>query len=448
MDEINLNNNKNNSGNLKDNIQHKEIKSIERYSISTILALLLSVILIMFKHPQWAGVLIIAVVALKIIVLRRTITLNERLEALITLMLISEKKKIKILSEFSRKIRGPLNNLIITEDLLAEADLTAKQKEFIETVKTSARNMANVANELTMAVAENMNLESRKQIQFNIGSTKEHVIELYNTESKKNLDIKFEKAETANIECIGDPIIIKQIFIDIFDRIEKQNKGRRVTIKINLSISEELSSENIIAIKVEADMKTPLVVETDAEVSLSVRLISLLKGKYTQNFDDNSVSLTMSFKIKKAIQQSKEKLSSPKIGELINKEKNDKDLKDLRVLLVEDNIMNSKIILLSLKPLVKSVDLASDGKEALSKFATNSYDLILMDVEMPVMDGLMATEKIRALESTTNTHVPIIAITANAMIDDKEKCLSAGADDYISKPFQPANLTEKIKQLI
>jgi len=446
MEEVNSNKNK--ADLLKDNIQFKDIKPIERYSIIAIAVLLLSVVLIMFGKTILAGILIIAVVALEIIVLKKTTTLNEKKEVLISLMLISEEKKIKIISDFSRKIRGPLNNLIITENLLPEADLTAKQKEFIETVKSSAKSMASVANELTMAVAENMNFESRKQIQFNIGSTIEHVIELYNAESKKSFDIRFVRTKAANLECIGDPIVIKQIFIDLFDRIEKQSKDRQTTVKISLRFGEESSTEIVAAIAVEADVKMPLIVETGAGASLSTRLISLMQGKYVQKIGDNSVSLTISFKIKKAVQTSKEKLSSPKIEELMSKEKSDKDLKDLRVLLVEDNIMNSKIIHLALKPLVQSVDLASDGKEALDKFATNAYDLILMDVEMPVMDGLMATEKIRALESATNIHVPIIAITANAMMDDKEKCLSAGADDYISKPFQPALLIEKIKQLI
>ena len=134
--------------------------------------------------------------------------------------------------------------------------------------------------------------------------------------------------------------------------------------------------------------------------------------------------------------------------ELIQKEKTHKEVKDLRILLVEDNLINKKITLLTLSPLVKSIDTASNGKEALDMFGTSNYDLVLMDIQMPVMSGLIAAEKIRALESTTNSHVPIIAITANAMLGDKEKCLSAGIDDYISKPFQPAALLEKIKKII
>ena len=125
-----------------------------------------------------------------------------------------------------------------------------------------------------------------------------------------------------------------------------------------------------------------------------------------------------------------------------------KEMKDLKILLVEDNLINQKITLLTLKPLVNTIDTAANGKEALDKFGTNNYDLILMDIKMPVMSGLIAAEKIRALESATNSHVPIIAITANAMIGDKEKCLSAGIDDYISKPYQPAVLINKIKNLL
>lgn len=131
----------------------------------------------------------------------------------------------------------------------------------------------------------------------------------------------------------------------------------------------------------------------------------------------------------------------------MQKDKKHKELKDTKILLVEDNLINQKITLLTLGPLVNIIETALNGKEALDKFETTNYDLILMDIQMPVMNGLEASEKIRALEST-NSHVPIIAITANAMIGDKEKCLSAGIDDYISKPFQPAALIDKIKKII
>ena len=119
-----------------------------------------------------------------------------------------------------------------------------------------------------------------------------------------------------------------------------------------------------------------------------------------------------------------------------------------RILLVEDNAINQKIIILSLKNHVKNIDIANNGKDALDKFGTSKYHLILMDIQMPVMDGILATKKIREIEASTNQHTPIIAITANALAGDKENCLAAGMNDYISKPFQPEVLINKMKNLL
>ena len=115
---------------------------------------------------------------------------------------------------------------------------------------------------------------------------------------------------------------------------------------------------------------------------------------------------------------------------------------------MEDNIINQKIVILSLERIVKNVDVASNGKEALDKFGTANYNIILMDIQMPVMDGFLATKKIREIEASTNSFTPIIAITANAMSGDRETCLAAGMDDYISKPFQVDMLVEKMKSML
>jgi CheY-like chemotaxis protein len=97
---------------------------------------------------------------------------------------------------------------------------------------------------------------------------------------------------------------------------------------------------------------------------------------------------------------------------------------------------------------VKQIDVAANGKEALEMFGIKQYDLILMDIMMPVMDGIVATKKIREIESTTGKHVPIIAITANALVGDRDNCLAAGVDDYIAKPFQAEVLVKMMKNLL
>jgi CheY-like chemotaxis protein len=115
---------------------------------------------------------------------------------------------------------------------------------------------------------------------------------------------------------------------------------------------------------------------------------------------------------------------------------------------VEDNLINQKIVQLSLKEKVKNLDIANNGKEALDKFDKSRYDIILMDIQMPVMDGILATKKIREIEASTSSQTPIIAITANALSGDREKCLAVGMDDYIAKPFQVDVLLYKMKNLL
>ncbi len=110
-------------------------------------------------------------------------------------------------------------------------------------------------------------------------------------------------------------------------------------------------------------------------------------------------------------------------------------MSSLNILLVEDNFLNQKLILLNLKKLGYTIDIANNGKEAVEKVKSNSYDLVIMDLMMPVMDGLEATRDIRKYESNKDLHLPIIGLTANTFDADREKCLSNGMDEYMAKPF-------------
>ena len=109
------------------------------------------------------------------------------------------------------------------------------------------------------------------------------------------------------------------------------------------------------------------------------------------------------------------------------------------ILVVEDYPINQEITKELLEMMGCDVDVVDSGAEALEAFRRNSYDLIIMDIQMPEMDGYEATKEIRRIEGTTK-HVPIVALTANALQGDREKCLSAGMDEYISKPFRAAEL--------
>jgi CheY-like chemotaxis protein len=120
------------------------------------------------------------------------------------------------------------------------------------------------------------------------------------------------------------------------------------------------------------------------------------------------------------------------------------DLRPLRILLAEDNKINQKLAERILTKAGHSVVPVTDGKEVLSAMEVASFDLILMDVQMPEMDGITATEIIRSQEKTTGKHLPILAMTAHAMIGDKERCLEAGMDGYLSKPIRTDKLFHAI----
>jgi CheY-like chemotaxis protein len=120
----------------------------------------------------------------------------------------------------------------------------------------------------------------------------------------------------------------------------------------------------------------------------------------------------------------------------------------LSILLAEDNVVNQKVAVRLLEKSGQTVQAASDGREALKKLANQHFDLILMDVRMPVMGGFEATAAVRKMEKGTGRHIPIIALTANAMNGDRELCLAAGMDGYLSKPIHRQELFEQIEALI
>lgn len=429
-------------------IFEKKRKIIETYSIIILLILISAVLLISFNQKLVAGCLIIAGASMGVIIVRKASELNKEFKESLNEFSSLNERKDDVIIHFSHRIREPLNNLVIISDMLMESGLQKKQKELLETFIASTNNMVTTVNELTMQSAGNLSYEHRKAIKFNLLSTIQNTIELYSLKDKANIDFILNKKEFSDFECFGDPIILKQIFLDIFNTIEIQSSERVIKVTINLKKTKETGAESIIDLRIQTDNPIVLINDKGIEKSLAARFIASGRGTFDQEIGTNSTVLNIFLPYANPVTEIKQNIASQKIEELIQKDKIHKDLKDLKILLVEDNLINQKITLLTLKPLVYSIDTASNGKEALDRFGTTNFDLILMDIQMPVMSGLVAAEKIRALEATTNSHVPIIAITANAMIGDKEKCLSAGIDDYISKPFQPAALIEKIKKII
>jgi CheY-like chemotaxis protein len=437
----------NGNNNHSDDVFNRKKGLIEKYSIIAILCLILAIIFISFNLRLIAGILVISGAALFVMITRKSTDLIKTVKESLVDASSSNEKKDDVMAEFSHRIREPLNNLVIISDMLMNSGLQKKQKDLIETFVASTNNMVTTVNDLTMESAGNISFGTRKQIRYNILSTIQNTIELYSLKEKANLDFIFNKKDYYEYECYGDPIILKQIFLDLFNTIEAQDSDRPTKVTINLKKEKDADRERFIIFRIQTDKSIVFINEEGTVGHLASKLIALNNGRFSQESGSNFTVLNISMPFAYPVTEIKQ----PSPGEsevVIPRGKVHKELKDINILLVEDNLINQKITLLTLRPLVNSIDTASNGKEAIEKLNTSGYDIVLMDIQMPVMNGISAAEKIRDLEAGTDNHIPIIAITANAMIGDREKCLSAGIDEYLAKPFQPSVLIEKIKELL
>jgi CheY-like chemotaxis protein len=430
-----------------DEVFDKKKNLIETYSIIAILCLILAVIFISFDLRLIAGVLVIAGAALFLMISRKTTDLIRTVKDSFLDASSSNEKKDDVITDFSHRIREPLNNLVVIADLLMDTGLQKKQKDLIETFIASTNNMVTTVNELTMQSAGSFSFGTRKHIRYNILSTIQNTIELYSLKDKSSLDLILNKKDYHEYECQGDPIILKQIFLDLFNTIEEPNSDRTTKVNINLKKERESDSKRVIGFRIQVDKNMEFINESGTAGHLASRLITLNNGRYNQESGDNFAVLNMSLPFEYPAAETYQPAATDTEVSIPGR-KVSKELKDINILLVEDNLISQKTTLLALKPLVNSIDTASNGKEAIDKLGASNYDLILLDIQMPVMDGIITAEKIRELEAGSDTHIPIIAITADAMIGDREKCLSAGIDEYLSKPFQPAVLIEKLKMIL
>ena len=419
-----------------------------RIIINLLLAVLISlvagVILISRNLMLPAGLLVLIASAGILLIYRRSSSMLNRLSKRLEETSESSGKKDTVITDFSHRIREPLNTLVILGDLLMKSGPDEKQKELIETLVASTKNMVDTVNQLTME-SGGISYEGREKIRFNLYSTIQNTIELFKLLQPPVLNFLPPDQNLQDYHLIGDPIVVKQILLDLFNLLEAGSRDYPTGVKVAASRDESRGDGLYIRFTISTDKRTPLPADNET-LNHAARIIEDAGGSYAFDSLDKTTILSFSLPFIPATTEEKKTIASPRIDILKTQARPSKNLRDANILLVEDNQINQKITMLTLKPLVRSIDTATNGREALEKFGSFKYDLILMDIQMPVMSGLVAAGKIRELEASTNEHIPIIAITANTMLGDKERCISAGMDDYISKPFQPSSLIEIIKK--
>ena len=399
--------------------------------------------------------------------IKERIIVTEHAKELATKAEQANKAKSEFLANMSHEIRTPMNGVIGMLGILCKEKLTDKQLGYTKTAQISAKYLLSIINDiLDFSKIEAGKLEVEK-VPFNLHKLlSDLVTELTYRTSDKGLDLNITIDDNVPVSIQSDPGRLRQILLNLAGNAIKFTHQGRIDLHISAEQNEPKKSATIdFAIK-DTGVGIP-----NEQIHFLFDSFSQVDSSTTRNYGGTGLGLAIVKQL--SLLMGGDVTVSSKLGEgscfsftivadvvtqasfaidifppTIQKNNSNKNAcRTFNILLVEDNKVNQIVAQTLLESLGYTIHIAVNGQEALEHLETNhKHDLVLMDCQMPVMDGYKATQRIRASTEVLNSSIPIIAMTANAMKGDKEKCIQSGMDDYLSKPIDPNELAAMLKR--
>ncbi len=385
--------------------------------------------------------------------------LDEELTLARSLAESATKAKSEFLTVMSHETRTPMNAILGMASLLLETSLDPFQKECAETVRRAAESLLALINDIldfTKLERDQLELDS---LPIDLEKLLEEIADLF-SDTCRDLTVRFEVESPRNLHPVfGDGARIRQVLINLASNAVKFTHVGAIKIRVDVEPDDHYTFVvEDTGIGIPAD-ELPHVLEAFTQVdasnsrryegsglglSISSRLVELMGGQLEIESEQGK-GTRVRFRVCLPLAHVDEEVTASEADNRLWRA-TFRDGRPMRVLVVEDNPINQKVVQRMLQRLGGSADVADDGAEALKVLAVEDYDLVFMDCQMPNVDGFEATERIRRGEGgVRDPFLPIVALTANAMAGAREQCLEIGMDDYVAKPIRFAQLRRTLQ---